>query len=88
MSYIPPAGGSPYVNHSGNPLRVKPSATVVVPQGVATPPQGVRARDVVAVVHHTAAGDVVEYNNVAAPAIQQANAPQPHGGGVYQFAKR
>lgn len=88
MAYTPPiGGGSPYINHSGNPLRQAKAAALPYPQPQA-PAQGVRARDVVAVVHHTAAGDVVEYNQAALPAIQRANALAPHGGGTYKFAKR
>ena len=92
MTYSPPpvgGGASPYVNYSGNPLRATAKAAALphVPQHP-TPAHGMRARDVKAVVHHTPAGDMVEYNATALPAIQRANAPAPHGGGAYKFEKR
>lgn len=88
MAFTPRiGGGSPYVNHDGNPLRSHKAAALPTPRPVKEA-EGVRARDVVAVIHHTPAGDVVERNQIGLDAIQRANKPHPHGGGTYAFAKR
>ena len=93
MSTPPVGGGNPYVNYSGNPLRANAAPRAFIPMSapLTASSGGLRARDVKAVVHHTAAGDVVEYNasaNVAQGAIRNANPPAPHGGGAYAFQKR
>lgn len=88
MAYTPPVGaGSPYANYNGNPLRANMPALMPVIMPAARQ-EGVRAREVVAVVHHTPSGDLIEYNQTALPIIQRANALHPHGAGTYRFEKR